>query len=156
VFLHTDTHEGRELTGADLDFADPKHRRVHQGWDSYIGHEMVHVIAHNTLQYGKTGILGEGIAVWLNGAVKNHHSAARELLDEHELPTVSELVVNFRQAENSYPASGSFAGFLIETYGLDVFKETYPLEDPSARLKEWKGKSFEELEPDWHAHLAKS
>lgn len=156
VFLYTDNAEGKQLTGADLDFADPEHRRVHQGWDSYIGHEMVHVIAHNALQYGKTGILGEGIAVWLNGQMKNHHTAARELLEKGELPSVSDLVVRFREAKNSYPAAGSFTGFLIESYGLEVFKQIYPLDDPSARLKELKGKSFEELEPDWHAVLAKN
>lgn len=155
VFLYADNAQGRLLTGADLDFADPEHRRVHQGWDSFIGHEMVHVIAHNTLQYGKTGILGEGIAVWLNGQMKNHHTVARELLAKGELPSVADLVSKFREVKNSYPASGSFCGFLIETYGLEVFKQLYPLEDPSARLKELKGTSFEELEPDWHAHLGK-
>lgn len=156
VFLYADNAQGRLLTGADLDFADPKNRRVHQQWDSYIGHEMVHVIAHNALQYGQTGILGEGIAVWLNGQRKNHHTAARELLEKGELPSVADLVDKFREARNSYPAAGSFTGFLIETYGLDVFKQIYPLEDPSAELKELKGKSFEELEPEWHSLLHRS
>lgn len=156
VFLYTDVAEGRRLANADLDFADPQHRRVHQQWDSTIGHEMVHVIAHNALQYGKTGILGEGIAVWLNGQVKSHHTAARELKEKGQLPSIADLIARFRAVENGYPASGSFVGFLIETYGLDVFKQIYPLDDPSARLKELKGKSFEELEGEWHALLAKS
>ena len=60
VFIYTDNDQGRRLTGGSLDFADPKGRKVHQGWNSYIGHEMVHVIAHNQLGYGKTGILGGG------------------------------------------------------------------------------------------------
>lgn len=156
VLLYADNAQGKLLTGADLDFADPQNRRVHQQWDSFIGHEMVHVIAHNALQYGKTGILGEGIAVWLNGQMKNHHTLARELLEKKELPSVADLVLKFRDAKNNYPAAGSFTGFLIETYGLAVFKQIYPLEDPSAKLKELKGKSFEELEPEWHALLAKN
>lgn len=155
VFLYASAAQGKELTGGDLDFADPKNRRVHQSWDSFIGHEMVHVIAHNALQYGKTGILGEGIAVWLNGQRGNHHTVARELLDKKGLASITDLLQRFREVKDSYPASGSFTGFLIETYGLDVFKEIYPLDDPSARLKELKGKSFDELEADWHAHLAK-
>jgi hypothetical protein len=155
VFLYLDSDQGRLLTGADLDFADPAGRRVHQCWESYIGHEMVHVIAHNTLAYGKTGILGEGLAVWLNGAVKNHHTAARELLEKHELPSMDDLVRGFREAKNAYPAAGSFCGFLIETYGLARFKELYPLDDPSARLAELEGKTFLDLEADWHAYLAK-
>ncbi len=155
VFLYKDLEEGKRLTGGELDFADPKGRRVHQQWDSFIGHEMVHVIAHNTLQYGQTGILGEGLAVWLNGAARNRHTTARELLEKGELPSVKDLVERFREAKNSYPAAGSFCGFLIESYGLELFKQLYPLADPSAKLKELKGKSFEELEPEWLAYIRK-
>ena len=153
VFLYKNNDEGKLLTGGNLDFADPEHRRVHQCWDSYIGHEMVHVIAHNTLQYGQTGILGEGIAVWLNGQARSHHGDARKLLDEGKLPSVKDLLERFREVDSAYPAAGSFCGFLIETYGLDTFKQLYPLSDPSAKLKELEGKSFEELESDWHEHV---
>ena len=54
-----------------------------------------------------------------------------------------------------YPAAGSFTGFLIDTHGLEVFKQIYPLADPSARAKELVGKSFVEMETDWHAELDK-
>ena len=156
VFLYKDLAEGQRLTGGALDFADPQNRRVHQQWDSYIGHEMVHVIAHNTLQYGQTGILGEGLAVWLNGQLRSHHAAARELLEQAQLPSVKDLLERFREVDNSYPAAGSFCGFLLETYGLEVFKQLYPLSAPSAKLKELQGQSFEELEGDWHALLKRS
>lgn len=144
------------LTGASLDFADPQNRRVHQRWESYVAHEMVHVIAHNTLQYSKTGILGEGIAVWLNGQYRDHHGDAKKLLDEGKPPSMKDLLERFRELDQAYPAAGSFCGFLVETCGLDVFKQIYPLPDPSTKLKELEGKSFEELEPDWHEHLRKS
>jgi hypothetical protein len=102
---------------------------VHQHWESYIGHEMVHVIAHNTLQNGQTGILGEGLAVWLNGQARSHHGARASCSSRGKLPSVKDLVERFDEAENSYPAAGSFCGFLIATYGLDVFKQLYPLTD---------------------------
>jgi hypothetical protein len=156
VFIYKDLEEGKLLTGAALDFADPQNRRVHQQWASYIGHEMVHVIAHNTLQYGQTGILGEGIAVWLNGQHRDHHADAKKLLDEGKLPSVVDLLQRFREVENSYPAAGSFCGFLLETYGLPVFKQIYPLHEPSAKLKELEGKTFEELEPAWHERIRRS
>jgi hypothetical protein len=156
VFIYKDLEQGKQLTGAALDFADPEHRRVHQQWQSYIGHEMVHVIAHNTLQYGQTGILGEGLAVWLNGQLRDHHGDAKKLLDEGKLPSVKDLIERFREVENSYPAAGSFCGFLLETYGLPVFKQLYPLADPSAKLKELEGKTFEELEPAWHERIRRS
>jgi hypothetical protein len=156
VFLYSDDAEGQRLTGRSLDFADPEHRRVHQRWESYIGHEMVHVIAHNTLQYGQTGILGEGIAVWLNGQFRDHHGDAKKLLDEGKLPSVEDLIERFGDVAGSYPAAGSFCGFLLETYGLAVFKQLYPLTDPSAKLEELEGKSFQELEPQWHERIRRS
>ena len=156
VFLYKDLDEGRLLTGGNLDFADPENRKVHQRRESYIAHEMVHVIAHNTLQYSGTGLLGEGIAVWLDGrSPARHHGRAMELLKEDRLPTVQELLDAFRDQDMGYPAAGSFTGFLIDAHGLELFKEIYPLEDPSARAKELVGKSFVEMEPDWHAQLAK-
>lgn len=156
VFLYKSNEEGKLLTGGNLDFADPKGRAVHQGWNSYIGHEMVHVIAHNTLQYGRTGILGEGIAVWLNGQpAERHHRRAQELLGAGELPSVERLLSAFREESNGYPAAGSFCGFLLEAHGLELFKQVYPLEDPSAKAKELVGLSFPEMEADWHELLEK-
>ena len=156
VFIYKDNDEGRLLTGGNLDFADPKNRKVHQRWESYIAHEMVHVIAHTRLEYSGTGLLGEGIAVWLNGqSPDRHHRRAAELLEKGELPTIEALLTAFRKQEAGYPASGSFTGFLIEAHGLDVFKEIYPLEDPSARAKELVGASFHEMEAAWHEELAK-
>ncbi len=154
VFLYKDLDEGRLLTGGALDFADPAQRRVHQRWESFIGHEMVHVIAHTKLQNAGTGLLGEGLAVWLNGQPEQaHHRRAAELLAEGKLPSVADLVQRFREQELGYPAAGSFTGFLIQAHGLEVFKQLYPLEDPSARLVELAGASFQDLEPLWHDHL---
>ena len=156
VFLYRDLDEGRLLTGGALDFADPENRRVHQRWESTIGHEMVHVIAHNTLEYAGTGLLGEGIAVWLNGQPpQRHHGRAAELLRAGELPSVADLLGRFRELDQGYPAAGSFCGFLLEREGLATFKTLYPEKDPSARLEGLSGQRLEELEPDWHALLAK-
>lgn len=154
VFLYKDLDQGRLLTGGTLDFADPAQRRVHQRWESFIGHEMVHVIAHTTLQNAGTPLLGEGIAVWLNGQPEEaHHRRAAEIQAQGKLPAVADLVQGLREQDRAYPAAGSFCGFLIETHGLEVFKELYPLEDPSARLLELAGASFLDLEPAWHEHL---
>ena len=156
VFIYRDNDEGRLLTGADLDFADPEKRRVHQRTNSFIAHEMVHVIAHNRLEYSGTDILGEGIAVWLNGQSEDaHHRRAMELLSKGELPSVDDLLHRFRELDAGYPAAGSFCGYLIRTHGLEVFKEIYPLEDPSGRLRELVDESFADMEPGWHEHLRK-
>ena len=156
VFVYESNERGRELTGGNLDFADPSGRKVHQQWNSYIAHEMVHVIAHNRLQHAQTGILGEGIAVWLNGqSDESHHRRAAALLGKGELPSVAALVSDFRAQSNSYPASGSFCGWFLAEHGLEVFKSLYPLTDPSAQAKELLGRRFEEMETDWHAEIVK-
>lgn len=156
VFVYSDEAEGQRLTGKPLDFADPRNRRVHQRWNSFIGHEMVHVVAHNALQHAKTEILGEGIAVWLNGQARPHHAVARELLESGTLPSVADMLTRFRQLDQGYPAAGSFCGFLLETYGLERFKQLYPLADPSAKLHELEGQRFEDLEAAWHERLRRS
>ena len=117
---------------------------------------MVHVIAHTQLGYGQSGILGEGIAVWLNGQPpERHHRRAQELRANGELPAVERLLSAFREEPNGYPAAGSFCGFLIEAHGLELFKEIYPLQDPSAGASERLGQSLVEMEADWHSLLEK-
>jgi hypothetical protein len=44
----------------------------------------------------------------------------------------------------------------IETYGLQLSKQLYPLAEPSDKLQELKGRSLEELEPDWLAYIKRS
>ncbi len=110
----------------------------------------------NRLQHAQTGILGEGIAVWLNGqSDESHHRRAAALLGKGELPSVAALVSDFRAQSNSYPASGSFCGWFLAEHGLEVFKSLYPLTDPSAQAKELLGRRFEEMETDWHAEIVK-
>jgi len=154
VYLYRDDEEGRLLAGRDLDFADPRGRAVHQRWESFIGHEMVHVIAHTVLGDAKTGILGEGIAVWLNGQTpQQHHARAAALMRDGRLPSVDALVGDFRAQSEGYPSAGSFCGFFLETYGLEAFKRLYPLGDPSAAAKEAVGKTFPEMDAEWREYL---
>lgn len=156
IFVYADDATGKSLVGRALDFADPAGRRVHQRWNSFISHELTHVIAHNSLQDSGTGILGEGIAVWLDGrSDEAHHELAAKLLKQGKLPLVADLLSDFGAQENSYPASGSFCGWFLDVWGLKVFKEIYPLGDPSARCEELTGKSFIDMENDWQAELAK-
>ena len=37
-----------------------------------------------------------------------------------------------------------------------MFKQLYPLTDPSTKLKELEGKRFEDLEPAWHERIRRS
>ena len=55
----------------------------------------------------------------------------------------------------SYPLAASFAGFLIETYGVEAFKDLYAYRtsDPGEEFRRIYGMSLEELEAAWLARL---
>jgi hypothetical protein len=154
VFLYRDMEQGKQLTGGDLDFASPETRTVHQTFNSTPAHEMVHVIGVK-MGTPETHLLGEGIAVYLNGAPpKVHHQKAAQLLAGKKLPSLKSLVEEFREQELGYPAAGSFCGFLIETYGLEKFKEMYPTADAPAAFLKVLEMSLDDLERKWHEFLA--
>ncbi|MEW6741695.1 MAG: hypothetical protein AB1486_02955 [Planctomycetota bacterium] len=156
MYLYRDGEQGKRLTGQDLDFANPEGRAVHQRPESTLGHEMVHVIALK-LGYSQTGLLGEGIAVYLNGAKsEEHHRYAAKLLAEGKLPTVARMLTAFWDQQQGYPAAGSFCGYLIETFGIERFKKLYPLTDPAAAATDILGKSLDTIEQDWCAFLSKA
>jgi hypothetical protein len=154
MYIYRDAFQGKKLTGRELDFANPEGRSVHQGPNSTLSHELTHCIA---LQIGtaQTGLLGEGIAVWLNGDTPSgHHDRAAKLLASGELPSMKDLLEKFRDQANGYPAAGSFCGYLIETYGIEKFRELYPSSDPNAQAASVLGKSFDAIDADWRAFLS--
>jgi hypothetical protein len=155
IYLYRDNDEGKQLVGRDLDFAEPDQRVVHQTVHSTLSHEMTHCIARG-IGYAQTGLFGEGVAVWFNGAPPEaQHKAAAKLLADSKLPTIADLLAKFRDVDDSYPASGSFCGFLIETKGIAAFKTLYVAADPAAAAKEAIGESLEDAEKAWREMLAK-
>jgi hypothetical protein len=65
------------------------------------------------------------------------------------------------ETEVGYPAAGSFVAFLIETYGLESFKEAFVLEARPVEQKERRSswlsvyqKGLGILESEWLAWLA--
>jgi RNA polymerase sigma-70 factor (ECF subfamily) len=153
MFLYRDDFQGKKLTGRELDFANPEGRAVHQRPNSTLSHEMAHCIA---LKMGtaQTGLLGEGIAVWLNGEPpESHHERAAKMLAKGELPSMKQLLEAFRAQTNGYPAAGSFCGYLIEMYGIAKFKELYPMTDPAGASNQVLGKGFDAVDEEWRTFL---
>jgi hypothetical protein len=79
---------------------------------------------------------------------------AAKLLAGGKLPSMKDLLGAFRDQENGYPAAGSFCGYLIETYGIEKFRELYPSTDPSAAAQSLLGKDFEAIDADWRGFLS--
>jgi hypothetical protein len=123
-------------------------------------HEVVHLL---TRHWGETDspLFGEGIAVALGGIWQGKpvHSYARELHSKGALPPLAGLVSHqgFRGQDDlvTYAAAGSFVKWLIDSYGMESFRQVYVQStDVSVRLASIYGKGLTELEKAWLAKLS--
>jgi len=136
---------------------------------SYFTHEGTHALSQNFLQQQEDGggpdsVLVEGLAVWASGG---HYSrepidawAATVAASDDYIPLGELRFGSFHtfQHETAYLESASFVKYLIETYGLEPFKELYGRASGRAGyddmlVEELYGKSYHELENDWLAYL---
>ena len=124
-------------------------------------HELVHLLTA-LVGPAECALFGEGLAVHLAGGHEGRPAdeIVRELAVQGRLPPLAELVDwgSFGRLDRdvSFPVAGSFIGFLVETGGLDAFKQLYPrhgresgLEVVDRRLRERYGVGLAELEETW-------
>lgn len=125
AYLYRDDERAQAMLGRTLNFAEPRLRAVHMRPSATLGHELCHVLA---TAWGDAGsaLLGEGLAVWLDGrGAEHHHERARALLAEGDLPTPLELATRFGGDANAYAAAGSFVGWLWAEHGRDAVRALY-------------------------------
>jgi hypothetical protein len=116
-------------------------------------HEMTHALS--TVIGNQHGLLSEGLAVYVEDHYiggENLHSIVKILHNQGELTPPSDLLGDFWcDICFNYDIAGSFATFLIETYGMDRFKELYAHEPGWDSFNAVYGKSLTELEAQWIA-----
>jgi len=119
------------------------------------GHEMAHLLAdHIGPVYPEYPLLTEGLAVYFEGSdrQKKLHGIAKDYLLRKELTSLEPLKDRFRDLKPAmtYPVAGSFVKYLIDTYGLEKFKELWVsgLELERAFSKVY-GKSFRRVGQEW-------
>jgi hypothetical protein len=133
-------------------------------------HENTHTLTYLNWSDDSTSFLNEGIAKYTEALAteKNkNHLAVIKYLKEKKLFPLEEMVhfnIGFPGLKTNvgYPASGSFAHFLIDGYGLTSFKKVFILEARTDKEKEqgnsWEKaykKSLIELEKEWLYWLKK-
>jgi hypothetical protein len=133
-----------------------------------IVHENTHILsggwASNTTSFLTEGIAMHMEALATDGA-RNHRRTAAFLeagdLFPLESMTTFQIGLPGLKTEMAYPASGSFTGFLIDTWGLARFRDVFALEGRVPEEREaddsWiraYGKQFRELERGWLEWLA--
>jgi hypothetical protein len=134
-------------------------RRIRENTGALL-HEIVHIYAPNNNRF-----LAEGLAVYLhtvlagNPAFPNFGGDLRRL-SVRSLSGVNSLAILNRvrtprplgtvmDEKTAYILAGSFVGFLLERYGLALFRRLYETE----HYEQVYGKSFETLETEWRLSL---
>jgi uncharacterized protein (DUF3820 family) len=133
-------------------------------------HENTHSLTNLNWSGDSTSFLTEGIAKYTEALAteknKNHLATIKFLKDGNLFP-LEEMVaftigISGLKTMVAYPASGSFTGFLIDTYGLKSFKKVFilearPVEDKN-KENSWRkayGKSLLDLEKEWLSWLVR-
>jgi hypothetical protein len=133
-----------------------------------IVHENMHILGG--VNWGtSTSFLTEGIAKYMEALAtekdSNDEQTVRHLLRDQLFPL--EEMITFDIGEDGlktqvgYPAAGSLTGFLVDTYGLQRFREAYALEGRTPQEREaddtWSrafGKGLHDLETEWIGGLS--
>ncbi len=131
-------------------------------FQALLTHEIGHVISgnHIALPHVATLFLAEGLSTWLmtpdlvaQGYIEPRQIAAWAW-KVGKIPPILELrKAKFEGrtgARHEYDPAASFTEFMIGTYGLPAYKSIYAGELPDDVI----GKSYQELEQEWHGWLA--
>jgi hypothetical protein len=114
-------------------------------------HELTHALA-NTIGF-QHGLLAEGLAIYVEDYIMAHqnpHAIVKILFSEGRLTPLEDIMEDFWcDVLFDYDISGSFTLFLIETYGMDMYKVLYSKPLGYEAFEEVYGKSLDELEGEW-------
>ncbi|MGE5315801.1 MAG: hypothetical protein ACM3Q4_14000 [Acidobacteriota bacterium] len=139
VYLYPDAAMKRRLIGASLtNIAKPWLGEIHLQYDAFdetFRHELVHALAS---RFGSPVIgasmrlgMNEGLAVgvdWNEGLFTPHQYASALLRDSllGDPETLFDLTgFSTKQSTYAYLVAGSFSRYLIERYGIELFKKVF-------------------------------
>ena len=138
----------------------------HRLFDNTLRHELVHIFGYRMKARLAPGILTEGLAVCYEevGENLNVHSRARNLRITGDSKPLTSILTQYSISGDvdAYSQAGSFVKYLIDTYGIEVFKEFYRGSSASQlstaehifiTASEVYGKSFFDLEQEWTLFL---
>jgi hypothetical protein len=137
--------------------------RVIVSMQNFVPHEIVHVISYRIFPQDEirmpSRILDEGLSYYLGGASFFSSdlllSWAKKILKEDENIKIDSLIRDpwIYGSNESAGLVSSFVKFLIDTRGVDKFKQLFVAsgnsEEQSEATKEIYGKSMEQLQEEW-------
>ena len=162
-YIYPDVKSRKKYFGSlHATVANPIHGEIHQVYRSYpipeLKHELVHVISSefgsNTLKISPKKGLIEGIAVAVDWPVNvmDKHQLAKTLVKKDEIKDNLGDFLGYGfwyyPPSFSYTLMGSYSRYLIDTFGIENFKEYYRTGDTDVY-----GKSEDELLDSWISYL---
>lgn len=125
VFVFNSQEHGAQY-GIQLGYALGNINQIYTLDTQSYGHELAHCISaklnnSNTIE---SSLIEEGFAVFLDSGGSDCHVLASEIIKEQDSkPDL--LGDKFWENDKGYPLGASFVQYLIDEYGLDLFKEFY-------------------------------
>jgi len=164
-YIYTSAEQKKRLMGAKhTEMEDAINREIHLNYRSSfpyptLKHELAHVFAseiHPIWKFSLKMGLHEGIAVaadWDNGQLTPHQwsKAMKEL---KVAPPMEKIMGAFgfwtESSSRSYTLAGSFVRYLIDVYGIEIFKKVFP----TGNFKKHYRKELKDLVGEWEEFLA--
>lgn len=125
IFVFDSKRHGEEY-GLRLGFAISEYGEIYTKYNQSPGHELAHCISYRINNQGKmsSDLMNEGLATYLNMTGRDYHRlASKELKDNNY--DIKVLGDDFRKNEEAYTLGASFVQYLIDAYGLELFKDFF-------------------------------
>jgi len=100
--------------------------QIYTLYNQHKGHELAHRITYriNNGQKIHSSLIEEGLATYLDFSSRDYHSLSADILDERNY-SIDLLGAAFWDNKGAYTMGASFAKYLIDEYGLELFKVFY-------------------------------
>jgi hypothetical protein len=129
-------------------------------FEALLIHEIVHVIAAHEISLPHSLFFAEGLATWVmsdyleaSGYLSPLQTAAW-VYQVGAMPSLEALrkddFAGRVRKRAEYDGAAAFAFFVIDTYGYEAYRELYRMNPPDMVI----GKTWNELEVEWHAYLS--
>ena len=162
TWLYPDNGTKGQVTGnSGNGHANSMNYEVHEVYSAAVqavgAHEDVHVIAWHRIGDTDFPLMGEGLAVWVNGPWWGEplEDWVAQYRDDGTLPSLQELIDSFWTISDgiTYPVAGHFVGWLEAEYGIEVVKDLYLAPELEGALMATLGMGLAEIELAWLASV---
>lgn len=125
-----------------------------------VEHESIHILFNNQYRPFMTTFYSEGIVGYYYSIIDSlGWKKTRALLSRDLAFPIKTLIMDFHSlgfSDMTYAASAYFSRFLIDTFGLDKFKELVTYDDIEAGFNKTYKKSLDEIIEIWKSYLEKT